>query len=283
MAYEENIIRHIPSISGFSSTSPANRLSLWVKNGSAIISPCLKVKSLLSRNYKRSLSVLCDYSLFCNMLLVFALVVLYTPRALGHQFSANCASIISDCVSSNLIFADNSGFNHKLNLIRVKENFLLEWEQAMPIDLTVECDSIPDAPELISASSGCAGEITITFNEEVTPGSCPGNFIITRTWTATDNCGNSITHVQEITVQDTTSPTITFCPNPLDPFVNDPGLCYGSLSFEALAIDNCSDVSIVYSIGGSEISLSYEFPVGVTPVVITATDECGNAALCTFN
>ena len=35
--------------------------------------------------------------------------------------------------------------------------------------------------------------------------------VITRTWTATDNCGNASTCIQTITVEDVTAPVIT-CP-----------------------------------------------------------------------
>ena len=45
-----------------------------------------------------------------------------------------------------------------------------------------------------------------------TSGACPGNYSVTRTWTATDDCGNFSTASQTITVQDTTAPVIAALP-----------------------------------------------------------------------
>ena len=55
---------------------------------------------------------------------------------------------------------------------------------------------------------------TLTFNDVTTPGSCPGNYSVTRTWTATDDCGNASTASQTITVQDITAPVIAALPAP---------------------------------------------------------------------
>lgn len=67
--------------------------------------------------------------------------------------------------------------------------------QNVPTDITVECDAIPEAA-IPNAIDGC-GTAGVTFSETTT-GTCPGT--ITRTWTATDECGNSTVEVQVITV-----------------------------------------------------------------------------------
>ena len=53
------------------------------------------------------------------------------------------------------------------------------------------------------------GEVTIDLVEEEVPGDCEGSLIITRTFTATDDAGNSTSATQTITVQDTTAPELT--------------------------------------------------------------------------
>ena len=67
---------------------------------------------------------------------------------------------------------------------------------------------------------------------------CPGNpLIITRTWTATDNCGNAETCVQTITVEDTTAPVISALAVTADEYVD--GNCESVVSFSATVTDNC--------------------------------------------
>jgi hypothetical protein len=51
--------------------------------------------------------------------------------------------------------------------------------------------------------------VTITFSDVSTPGTCIGTYSTTRTWTATDDCGNTATCSGTIIVQDVTPPTIT--------------------------------------------------------------------------
>ncbi|WP_339916702.1 gliding motility-associated C-terminal domain-containing protein [Yeosuana marina] len=78
--------------------------------------------------------------------------------------------------------------------------------ESLPGDITVECDSIPNAP-LLTATDSC-GSASVTFNEITTNGNCPSNYFLIRTWTATDECGLTTTHTQTITVQDITPPTL---------------------------------------------------------------------------
>src|SRR5439155_7332662 len=59
------------------------------------------------------------------------------------------------------------------------------------------------------ASDACSGATVNCISTVNTPGSCPGNYTITKKWDATDACGNhSATRTQVITVQDTQAPTI---------------------------------------------------------------------------
>ena len=58
-----------------------------------------------------------------------------------------------------------------------------------------------------TATDNC-GMVTI---EEVadTTYSCPNSYVVTRTFTATDECGNDSIATQTITIQDTTNPCST--------------------------------------------------------------------------
>ncbi|MBK9016367.1 MAG: T9SS type A sorting domain-containing protein [Saprospiraceae bacterium] len=65
-----------------------------------------------------------------------------------------------------------------------------------PSDITIVCEELPAIPVII-ADDG-AQSVTIVFTEVIEPGVGIGVFIVTRTWTATDACGNVTIHVQRI-------------------------------------------------------------------------------------
>ena len=90
--------------------------------------------------------------------------------------------------------------------INVTDTSAPTFNESLPVDIDVECDAVPTA-EILTASDNC-GDASIEFEEEIINGTCMGDFIITRTWTAIDSCNNETVHTQIITVQDTTAPTI---------------------------------------------------------------------------
>src|SRR5207248_7907689 len=63
-----------------------------------------------------------------------------------------------------------------------------------------------------TATDACDPSPTLTFADVTTPGSCSQAHDVTRTWTATDHCGNHSTASQIIHVVDTTAPAITAPP-----------------------------------------------------------------------
>ena len=138
---------------------------------------------------------------------------------------------------------------------------------------TVQCGKAWnfDAP---TVSDSCSGtNLTVSILSTVTNGVCPR--IITRTWQATDACGNTNTCSQSVTVVDTMPPTIA-CPGNITRYT-----CANAIRvyYAAWAVDACSPT----------VSLSYSPPSGSyfaagtnTPVTVTATDGCGNTSTCTF-
>ena len=109
-------------------------------------------------------------------------------------------------------------------------------ELVLPDDYTVECsDNIVLAPA--NASDNC-GSFTIDVVETTIPGDNAGNYLIERTFTAIDDCGNSSSGVQTITVVDTTAPSLSI---PSD-YTSE---CSDDLILnDASGSDNCGDVSI---------------------------------------
>ena len=80
----------------------------------------------------------------------------------------------------------------------------------IPADYTAECSN-EHPMEAATATDNC-GEIVIDLVEETTQGSCTGEYTITRTFTATDDCGNSTSATQTINIIDTTAPEISNIP-----------------------------------------------------------------------
>ena len=79
-----------------------------------------------------------------------------------------------------------------------------------PDDVDVECGGPTDVATTGMATATDCSEVEITSQDVFTP-SCGMTGVIERTWTATDDCGNSSSCVQTITIEDTTKPEIT-CP-----------------------------------------------------------------------
>ncbi|WP_415580131.1 gliding motility-associated C-terminal domain-containing protein, partial [Flavobacterium longum] len=111
------------------------------------------------------------------------------------------------------------------------------FDQAIPANITVECDAIPTAA-VLTATDNC-GTATVAMTETTTPGACPSSYTLTRTWIATDVCGNPTTGQQVITVIDSTAP---FANETFDAVVNvtcDQIPAVPQLTFG----DNCSTVN----------------------------------------
>ena len=153
-------------------------------------------------------------------------------------------------------------------IVNVQDTTAPEFVEALPVDETYECDQdIPD-PVVLTATDNC-GDAEVVFKEERVDGDCPYNYELVRTWTATDECSNKTTHVQTITVQDTTAPTFVEA-LPADATVE----CDAVPTAETLtATDNCGDATVTYN----EVRTDGDCPSNYTlERTWTATDACGN-------
>jgi len=143
---------------------------------------------------------------------------------------------------------------------------------ALPAAATIECPATP-VFATASATDACDSNPRLQYNDVTTPGACPNQFSVTRTWTATDACGNSSTASQTINVVDHTAPVIT-CPADIAI-----GSCQNPVSFTVSANDACSGAVTVVATPPSGST----FPVGDNIVTVVATDACGNQAQKTFH
>lgn len=126
-----------------------------------------------------------------------------------------------------------------------------------------------------SSSIWCSAPI-ITYLDDTTVHS-PCSLFINRTWTATDpnNPNLKSSCVQKIELADHEKPTIN-CPANIT--IKADADCMATVSWtEPTATDNCNQVSL-----SSTHASGSKFIAGVTTVVYTATDACGNATQCQF-
>ena len=141
----------------------------------------------------------------------------------------------------------------------------------VPADYTVECSDEMPMDDAVAADN--CGEVTVEVSSETTAGDAAGNYVIVRTFTATDDAGNSASATQTITVQDTTAPEFTFVP--ADYTVE----CSDEMPMDdAVASDNCGEVAIEVS---SETTAGDAAGNYVIVRTFTATDDAGNSASAT--
>ena len=77
--------------------------------------------------------------------------------------------------------------------------------------VSASCDNIPTAT-VLTATDNCDAAITVTLDEVRTDGSCANSYTLTRTWTATDDCGNSATAQQVVSITDSQVPVFSSTP-----------------------------------------------------------------------
>ena len=165
---------------------------------------------------------------------------------------------------------DNCGNTATQSQVITVEDTTVPVLVGVPSNITVECSAVPTAP-IVTATDNCDASVNVVMNEVRTNGTCTDGYILTRTWTATDNCGNTATQSQVITVEDTTVPVLVGVPSnvtvecsavPTAPIVT--------------ATDNCdASVNVVMN----EVRTNGTCTDGyILTRTWTATDNCGNTA-----
>uniref|UniRef100_UPI0037C19519 gliding motility-associated C-terminal domain-containing protein n=1 Tax=Flavobacterium sp. TaxID=239 RepID=UPI0037C19519 len=145
-----------------------------------------------------------------------------------------------------------------------------DFSGILPQNITLECNqTIPSAPRL-TATDNCTSVVTVNFTEQNIQGTCPNNYSIIRTWVATDICGNSQTHTQQITIQDTTPPVFVGSFPTIEVFAKCDGIPEAPV---LTATDNCGSATVTYSEVKIDGDCTNKYRLERT---WTATDSCGN-------
>ena len=125
--------------------------------------------------------------------------------------------------------------------------------------------------DLPTATDACGGtNVTISILHTVTNGLCPA--AITRTWLATDGCGNTNTSSQTVIVIDTTPPVFVCA-------TNKTVQCGTVWTFDApTATDACSGTNVTVTILNT-VTNGTACALAITRTWL-ATDACGNTNTC---
>lgn len=142
-----------------------------------------------------------------------------------------------------------------------------------PLDITIECGlpTTPPATGTANANDNC-GMVTVDFSDS-TVSSCGLSGVITRTWTAMDECGNTNSCNQILTISDNAGPILT-CPDNITVECGtslDPGVIG-----QATGTDACGTFQITFS----DQTTPACGATGFITRTFTATDQCGNVSDC---
>ena len=143
-----------------------------------------------------------------------------------------------------------------------------------PPPVSAQCEApVPDIDVVTDAADNCAPFVTVEFVGDVSDGNtCPE--IIIRTYSVTDDCGNSTNVTQTITVNDTVAPVISGCPSQLVDLGCNPDLPTCEIAtLGVVAEDNCDGIVDVDCVPGELIQSGCNFSQDFS---LTSTDACGN-------
>lgn len=141
------------------------------------------------------------------------------------------------------------------------------------VSTTGNCQyGVPDLSSLVTFSDFC--DSSPSYAQSPSIGTTVSG-IITVNVTITDASGNTATCSVQTQPNDTVAPTIT-CPGNM-------GSCDSVFTYNTpVATDDCGLVSVAQT-DGTGYSSGDTFPVGITTLIYTATDDVGNTETCSFD
>jgi gliding motility-associated-like protein len=224
------------------------------------------------------------------------------PTWLNVQRQIILQGAMDNCGADNLTLSDDAPVSFDVACGAVTVNFVLEdlcgladtasatftiidtiapVLVGVPADTVLSCEDAIPAPPVVTATDNCdAGPLTVSYEETsdaTNDGSCSDfTYTIIRTWSTIDECGNKISAVQHIQVQDTVPPTFTVpadtvlaCGMPTDTSVTGGVLIL-------LASDNCDTNLVINFVDVTDtLTCPNHYEIQRTWSV---ADVCGNTA-----
>ncbi|WP_047790567.1 gliding motility-associated C-terminal domain-containing protein, partial [Tenacibaculum mesophilum] len=119
--------------------------------------------------------------------------------ACGSEYLITRKWTVSDCSGNTTTH---------IQVITVEDTVAPEFVETLPAaEITVSCDNIP-VMETLTATDNCDASVTVNYSEEFSgqDDACASEYTVTRTWTVEDCAGNTTSHTQVVTVEDTVAP-----------------------------------------------------------------------------
>ncbi|MAU75502.1 MAG: hypothetical protein CL831_01370 [Crocinitomicaceae bacterium] len=205
------------------------------------------------------------------------------PMATLHQWHLNDPADANEISRNDKIESQQGNRNPYIDYPELVYNAWL-WEagtsdtqgpdfSGTPSLVSVACDDLNAFNEITASPSDPCSPVTLSFTDVDTGLGCTGGNV-TRTYSATDGCGNISTFTQTIAFTDSTPPIFTAVPSDITTTCDSELTDLGS----AAASDNCTQVNITVDVVlvGGPCPEAYE-----VHRTFTAQDDCGNAAFYT--
>ncbi|HLP93480.1 MAG TPA: cohesin domain-containing protein, partial [Saprospiraceae bacterium] len=229
-------------------------------------------------------------------------VTLFATSSNGGTGCANSPLVV---VHTYAVTDMNCNTTYLNQLFTVVDNVAPTFTAPPNITISVDANcnynaSVGITGDVTNEQDNCSTGLNALFTDVVQPGTGPQvKYLILRTWTLTDNCGNSaIPRTQAITVLDQMAPVAQSCSSNL--FNLGAPLQIGNQNFKCAwaanglptepLVDNCPGAVLTYQLAGTFDGPSSGtgsingriFLEGVTTVTYTMTDAVGNVTNCSF-
>ncbi|MBK8555086.1 MAG: hypothetical protein IPL65_04620 [Lewinellaceae bacterium] len=113
------------------------------------------------------------------------------------EISNGTGSICQVLTRTWKVFDQANNLTTCIQLLSIQDTIKPTFSQ-LPPDDTISCSAVIGAPLVLTATDNCAQMVPVTFVQDtinIASGLCGKyNYTIRRSWTATDDCGNSAVH-----------------------------------------------------------------------------------------
>ncbi len=214
--------------------------------------------------------------------------VIVSGGTAGYTYSWNTIPAQTTATASNLASGNYSVLITDANGCSISESFtILDGDAVIPVinplpqTMIINCPAEPVFAQATAIDNN--GTVSsLTYIDTKTSGNCAGSYTITRTWTATDTCGNTSVPVsQTIIVQDNTAPAWATLAGSLDKTIecSDAASLANAQALFPTALDSCdTDVTNIIKVSGQFDASANCSNAGTYTNTWTVTDDCGNVS-----